>query len=135
MSPQNQGYLSSSYKSDLSCSPPQTPSPITVSEGQANTSRTPPAASVPEEQVNTPRTPPKRSRDCTDLCTPPPRKIIYSPITPPSVSSVKSAIFQFDDDIDLKRNFGVFHCTECGEYMGPQNPRQLCGKTRCYNKY
>jgi len=23
------------------------------------------------------------------------------------------------------------YCMECGEYMGPQNPRQLCGKTYC----
>lgn len=25
-------------------------------------------------------------------------------------------------------------CLECGEDMGPHNPRQLCGKTMCYNK-
>ncbi len=25
-------------------------------------------------------------------------------------------------------------CTECGVNMGPNNPRQLCGKTRCVNK-
>ena len=24
-------------------------------------------------------------------------------------------------------------CVECGEDMGPQNPRQLCGKWRCTN--
>ncbi len=28
---------------------------------------------------------------------------------------------------------GHWHCTECGEDMGPNNPRQLCGKNRCYN--
>lgn len=25
-------------------------------------------------------------------------------------------------------------CLECFEDMGPHNPRQLCGKTICYNK-
>lgn len=27
---------------------------------------------------------------------------------------------------------GSWHCTECGQDMGSQNPRQLCGKTYCY---
>lgn len=27
-----------------------------------------------------------------------------------------------------------WHCIECGEDMGPNNPRQLCGKYFCYNK-
>jgi hypothetical protein len=26
-----------------------------------------------------------------------------------------------------------WHCTECGEDMGPENPRQLCGKWHCRN--
>ena len=25
-------------------------------------------------------------------------------------------------------------CLECGIDMGPENPRQLCGKTRCYQQ-
>lgn len=29
---------------------------------------------------------------------------------------------------------GVFCCNECGEFMGLCNPRQLCGKTKCYNQ-
>ncbi len=28
-----------------------------------------------------------------------------------------------------------WHCLECGEDMGKNNPRQLCGKIYCYNKY
>lgn len=28
---------------------------------------------------------------------------------------------------------GSWHCIECGEDMGIHNPRQLCGKTFCYN--
>lgn len=29
-----------------------------------------------------------------------------------------------------------WHCLECGVNMGPQNPRQLCGKYYChYGKY
>jgi hypothetical protein len=28
-----------------------------------------------------------------------------------------------------------WHCLACGEDMGKTNPRQLCGKTYCYNKY
>ena len=28
-----------------------------------------------------------------------------------------------------------WHCLECGEDMGKTNPRQLCGKTHCHNKY
>ena len=27
----------------------------------------------------------------------------------------------------------TFFCMICGEDMGPTNPRQLCGKTRCHN--
>jgi hypothetical protein len=30
-------------------------------------------------------------------------------------------------DTDEPKNL----CTECGRDMGPQNPRQLCGKTYC----
>ena len=26
-----------------------------------------------------------------------------------------------------------WHCVECGEDMGKLNPRQLCGKTFCFN--
>ena len=26
-----------------------------------------------------------------------------------------------------------YYCLECGEAMGPTNPRQLCGKWRCRN--
>jgi hypothetical protein len=26
-----------------------------------------------------------------------------------------------------------WHCIECGIDMGPNNPRQLCGKTFCYH--
>jgi len=28
-----------------------------------------------------------------------------------------------------------WHCLACGEDMGQMNPRQLCGKIYCYNKY
>jgi len=28
-----------------------------------------------------------------------------------------------------------WHCMECGEDMGNNNPRQLCGKIYCCNKY
>jgi len=26
---------------------------------------------------------------------------------------------------------GSWHCLECGDDMGPTNPRQLCGKSYC----
>jgi hypothetical protein len=28
-----------------------------------------------------------------------------------------------------------WHCLTCGVDMGPQNPRQLCGKWRCLETY
>ncbi len=28
-----------------------------------------------------------------------------------------------------------WHCIVCGEDMGPQNPRQLCGKYCCSNQF
>lgn len=40
----------------------------------------------------------------------------------------------------IKNNLNLFEigvknlCLECGEDMGIHNPRQLCGKTFCYNK-
>lgn len=34
---------------------------------------------------------------------------------------------------DLKTD--SWHCLECGDDMGKFNPRQLCGKTHCLNKY
>lgn len=40
----------------------------------------------------------------------------------------------------IKNNLNLFEigeknlCLECGEDMGLNNPRQLCGKTKCYNK-
>lgn len=27
-----------------------------------------------------------------------------------------------------------WHCLECGDDMGPNNPRQLCGKYFCHNR-
>lgn len=30
---------------------------------------------------------------------------------------------------------GSWHCLQCGTDMGPQNPRQLCGKTYCQNLF
>ena len=44
--------------------------------------------------------------------------------------------------IDTSYNFKVYgynektgnwHCLDCGENMGNNNPRQLCGKSYCYN--
>ena len=34
-----------------------------------------------------------------------------------------------EDSSEEKKNL----CMECGIDMGPNNPRQLCGKTRCLN--
>jgi len=35
-----------------------------------------------------------------------------------------------------KNNEGMMNCcVECGEDMGRSNPRQLCGKIYCRNKY
>lgn len=31
------------------------------------------------------------------------------------------------------KDTGDWHCLECGENMGQNNSRQLCGKYRCYN--
>lgn len=42
---------------------------------------------------------------------------------------------------DLVKNYGYneenncWYCTYCGEFMGENNPRQLCGKTYCHNEY
>jgi hypothetical protein len=35
----------------------------------------------------------------------------------------------------IKRIRIINPCCLCGDEMGPQNPRQLCGKTHCYNDY
>ena len=32
-------------------------------------------------------------------------------------------------------NTKSWECTQCGRDMGPQNPRQLCGKWRCLSVY
>ena len=45
------------------------------------------------------------------------------------------------DNSDNSDNFNYFYqddeiknlCLDCGVDMGPTNPRQLCGKTRCNN--
>ncbi len=56
-----------------------------------------------------------------------------------------------EDNVDNNNNFNIItgysqensyntynsdsnHCLECGIDMGPSNPRQLCGKWRCYSK-
>ena len=41
----------------------------------------------------------------------------------------KTLVYGFNPQTDS------WHCLECGEDMGKTNPRQLCGKTYCYNKY
>ena len=44
------------------------------------------------------------------------------------------------DETKLDRDIDEFffpppcHCTVCYQFMGIDNPRQLCGKTICYNK-
>lgn len=40
----------------------------------------------------------------------------------------KPIVYGYDSETDS------WHCLECGEDMGRHNPRQLCGKTHCYNK-
>ena len=46
------------------------------------------------------------------------------------VSSVESlASVEEEEELWEEKNL----CVECGEDMGPQNPRQLCGKWRCTN--
>ncbi len=38
-----------------------------------------------------------------------------------------SKVFGYNKDT------GNWHCIECGENMGPNNSRQFCGKSYCYN--
>lgn len=38
-------------------------------------------------------------------------------------------IYGYDSSTDC------WHCTICGENLGKSNPRQLCGKSFCYNDY
>ena len=39
-----------------------------------------------------------------------------------------------DDEVSPYKLFPLFHCVECGLYLGKMNPRQLCQKTYCDNK-
>ena len=41
--------------------------------------------------------------------------------------------FGESSDEESEREEDTNNCIECGEDMGPQNPRQLCGKTYCKN--
>ncbi len=43
------------------------------------------------------------------------------------LSNKKQKIYGYNKDTDS------WHCLDCGEDMGPTNPRQLCGKTYCRN--
>lgn len=43
-----------------------------------------------------------------------------------TVSSLKKKVYGYCNKT------GSWHCIECGQDMGPQNPIQLCGKTYCY---
>lgn len=57
------------------------------------------------------------------------------------ITIMKKNIQENDDIVDLQiiRNDESdtetlsWYCLECGIDMGPQNPRQLCGKWRCVN--
>ena len=48
--------------------------------------------------------------------------------------------FAFDDLDPGNKVYGYnfetdsWHCLECGDDMGPNNPRQLCGKHFCHNQ-
>ncbi len=48
---------------------------------------------------------------------------------------------EFNNKVIIQNVFGYndktdsWHCLECGEDMGPTNPRQLCGKSYCRNNY
>lgn len=42
--------------------------------------------------------------------------------------SVKERLYGYDEKT------GNWHCLECGDNMG-DNPRQLCGKSYCYNMF
>jgi len=52
---------------------------------------------------------------------------------------IQSTIPKFFKKIN-KKSYGYnvvtdeWHCLECGESMGKDNPRQLCGKYFCHNK-
>lgn len=45
------------------------------------------------------------------------------------LSSLEEKIYGYNIKTDS------WHCLQCGIDMGPQNPRQLCGKSYCYNDY
>ena len=34
---------------------------------------------------------------------------------------------------NVTSNLDTWYCLKCGADMGPQNPRQFCGKWRCLN--
>ena len=49
-----------------------------------------------------------------------------SQLHPPKEKSKSNKVYGYC------KKTGSWHCTECGQDMGSQNPRQLCGKTYCY---
>lgn len=74
--------------------------------------------------VSPPATPP-----APPTSTPPPTPS-PPPLTPPRFP-------EEDAEVEEWRVFGYnaatgsWHCTQCGENMGPGNPRQLCRKSYC----
>ena len=50
-------------------------------------------------------------------------------------------VFGYNSVTELNKVFGYnsvtesWHCLECGDDLGKHNPRQLCGKSYCRNKY
>ena len=57
-------------------------------------------------------------------------QIIYIPINDEIIEAISEPIvYGFNDKTNS------WHCLECGADMGPSNPRQLCGKTRCLQWY
>lgn len=45
------------------------------------------------------------------------------------ISNTKKIVYGYNGETDS------WHCIECGEDMGSCNPRQLCRKTYCANKF
>lgn len=58
-----------------------------------------------------------------------PKKMIQSSIQSYMVNKQPKTVYGYNEKTNN------WHCISCGDNMGPNNPRQLCGKFICHNSY
>lgn len=56
-------------------------------------------------------------------------------VNQPKIQTLITDYYQIEKTYGFSNKTNSWHCLVCGDDMGSMNPRQLCGKSKCYNMF